>query len=82
MIFYHDEVTSGNIVAPQNLRKFAGFYFSFREFGNDLLQHGCMRMRFGVLRTKDVIDKLPGRFWRVCGMVLDPHASQWREFRY
>ena len=71
MIFYHDEVTPGNIAAPQNLRKFVGFYFSFREFGNDLLQHGCMWMRFGVLRTKDVIDKLPGRFSRVCGVVLD-----------
>ena len=71
MIFYHDEVTPGNIAAPQNLRKFVGFYFSFREFGNELLQHGCMWMRFGVLRTKDVIDKFPGRFSRVCGVVLD-----------
>ena len=82
MIFYHDEVTPGNIAAPQNLRKFVGFYFSFREFGNELLHHGCMWMRFGVLRIKDVIDKLPGRFFTCMRDGFGPHASQWRELLY
>ena len=31
--FYHDEVTPGNLKAPDNRRKYTSFRFTFKEFG-------------------------------------------------
>ena len=36
MIMYWDELVPGNVIKPDNLRKCAAFYYSFKEFGNAL----------------------------------------------
>ena len=51
MIFYCDEFTPGNVLAPDTSRKSWGFYVSFREFGPARLCHQEFWFAIGVLRT-------------------------------
>jgi hypothetical protein len=59
LIFYVDEITPGNILRPENKRKFAAFYFSFKEFGPELLCRAEMWMPLAVLRSS-VIHEVRG----------------------
>ena len=68
IILYHDEVTPGNIAAPQNLRKFTAFYMSFVELG-ELLQHSCFWMHIGFIRSIEVVNKYPGGLSRICRLL-------------
>ena len=38
LVLYHDEVTPGNLKAPDNQRKFFAFRFSFKELGYSFLE--------------------------------------------
>ena len=51
LVFYCDEITPGNILRPENKRRFDAFYFSFRELGPTLLCRAEMWMPLAVLRS-------------------------------
>ena len=50
-VFAHDEITPGNILRPDNKRKFTSFYFSFAEFGNFAIRHEVVWFHLAVLRS-------------------------------
>ena len=51
LVLAHDEVTPGNILRPDNGRKFSSFYFTFYEFGDIAVRHECMWFHVAVLRS-------------------------------
>ena len=52
LILGHDEITPGNLLRPDNARKFTSFYVSFKEFGSRALRHEESWFLVGILRTK------------------------------
>ena len=56
---YHDEISSGHLLAPVHNRSFTAFRFSFKQFGSHLLSHEEMWFTFGVLRSP-VLEKVSG----------------------
>jgi len=55
----HDEIVPGNVLRPDNARKFTSFYFSFAEFGHHAVRNELCWFHVGVLRTKK-LDDIPG----------------------
>ena len=51
VIFYTDEVVPGNVLHPENHRKFWAFYFSFREFGPGILCRRAAWIPVAILRS-------------------------------
>ena len=51
IVLYCDEITPGNILRPENKRRFDAFYFSFREFGAELLCRAEMWLPLAILRS-------------------------------
>ena len=51
-IWYLDEVTPGNVLRPDNARKFWAVYVSFRQYGTTALSKEALWMVAGVIRTK------------------------------
>lgn len=49
---YGDEVTPGNVLAPNNRRKMCCFYAAIRELGPSVLRHEAVWVPIGVLRTE------------------------------
>jgi hypothetical protein len=54
IVLYADEITPGNISAPDNQRKIVSFYMTFRELGQQLICNTCCWFVLGVLRSKVV----------------------------
>lgn len=50
-VLYMDEVTPGNVLRPDNRRKFWAFYFGFLEVGSTSLCREQFWLPLGVLRT-------------------------------
>ena len=61
LILAHDEITPGNLLRPDNTRKFTSFYISFLEFGHQALRHEQCWFLVGVLRTK-ILQHVVGGF--------------------
>jgi hypothetical protein len=51
LLLYNDEVTPGNVLAPDNKRKFNNFYFAFVQFGAAALQNERNWLPVAVLRA-------------------------------
>ena len=51
LILAHDEITPGNVLRPDNARKFSCFYFTFHEFGDFAIRHEAVWFHVGVLRS-------------------------------
>jgi hypothetical protein len=58
-IIEYDEVTPGNVLAPENRRTFYCFYWSIREFGNAIKSVDTW-FPLAVLRTKTLKEKESG----------------------
>ena len=59
IVLAHDEIVPGNVLRPDNARKFTCFYMSFKEFGHHAIRHELCWFHLGVLRTKQ-LEKVPG----------------------
>jgi hypothetical protein len=51
MIISYDEITGGNVLRPDNKRKFVVFSCSIKCFGTSLASKSCLWMPFAVLRS-------------------------------
>jgi hypothetical protein len=51
MIISYDEITGGNVLRPDNKRKFVVFSCSFKCFGTSLASKSCLWMPFAILRS-------------------------------
>ena len=60
LILAHDEITPGNLLRPDNTRKFTAFYISFLEFGHQALRHEQCWFLVGIIRTKTVQNVVGG----------------------
>ena len=69
IVHYHDEVTSGNLLAPVHGRAFVAFRFTFKEFGKFLVTCQQMWFTFAVLRTS-VLERVVGETSYVVRMVM------------
>ena len=56
IIAYEDEVSSGNVLRVDQTRKCGAFYWSFVQFGYEVLSHVSGWMLGGVIRAKNVKD--------------------------
>ena len=76
MVLYFDHITSGNITAPENARKFCAFYFTFKEFGHLRIRYQCFWFQIGILR-RNIIKKVDGGLGAVVSALLKVmfHAS-------
>lgn len=59
LVFNLDEVTPGNIAAPTNYRKFVAFYFTFAEFGAQLIRNQDFWFQTAILRSS-IVKEIPG----------------------
>ena len=73
IIIYHDEITPGNVLRPDNKRKVTACYFSFREFQEHLTNENAW-ICFAVLRHT-VIQTVTGGMahvaWQLMKMFVD-----------
>lgn len=68
-IVYLDEVTPGNILRPDNQRKFWAIYISFRNFGADLLCREELWLPIAMIRTT-VVHRIPGGISHAMRLLL------------
>ena len=60
IILAHDEITPGNLLRPQNKKKFTSFYMSFLDLSHVALRLECCWMPLGLIRTS-VLDTIEGK---------------------
>ena len=60
LVVAHDEITPGNVLRPDNARKFTSFYFTFAEFGDFAVRHESVWFHVGVLRSTVVKEVIGG----------------------
>ena len=78
-VIYHDEVTPGNVLAPQNKRKFTAFYFAFLEF-EEALHDADSWLCLGVLRST-IVKKVKGGMSRCCrDLFSDMYCNPFIQF--
>lgn len=68
LIVYNDEVVPGNVIKPDNLRKFVIFYCSFLEF-DQALRSELAWLPIAVLRSQRLKD-VDGRLATVCKVLM------------
>ena len=54
IVMYCDEITPGNILAPMLERKSMNVYYSFKEFGNQLLSQRAMWFTLATVRVRTI----------------------------
>ena len=78
IVHYHDEVTSGNLLAPVKSRSFYAFRFTFKELGKHLLTCQQMWFEYAILRSS-VLEKVVGGisyvFRRLMHLFFTSHES-------
>ena len=47
---YHDEITAGNVLRPDNKRKICAIYISFLEFGSHLLRNELLWLPIAIVK--------------------------------
>lgn len=75
-VLYCDEVVPGNLLRPDNKRRFWAFYLGFTEFGPERLCHGEHWLPLGILRSS-VVAEVKGGLSQVVrqlltGILLEP----------
>ena len=60
LVLYHDEITPGNPLRPDNRRKIVAFYISFLELGSSFLRTEDAWLLLGTLRSSVVKNVLGG----------------------
>ena len=64
MIWYADEAVPGQVLSPDNRRKSTCFYWTFVQFGLELLSRAAMWFYGGLIRT-DLVEDVGGGISRV-----------------
>ena len=69
VLHYHDEVTAGNLLAPDHSRSFTSFRFSFQQMGKHLLSCEEMWFEYAILRST-VLDIVVGGMSAVMAKLM------------
>ena len=66
MVLYHDEVTPGNVLRPDNKRKICAIYASFLEFGSCLIRDELLWMPLAIVKHDLAVTSVGG----LSGIIL------------
>lgn len=80
IVHYHDEVTSGNLLAPVHSRSFSAYRFTVKEFGRHLLSCQQMWFEFAILRSS-ILDQVVGGVSYVQRRLMHEFFTSTESFR-